>query len=142
MKSLVLILAIVSFSSFACPDLTGTYTQCDSASRRDLPEDLIVKIKMTNSNSYLITYESEQEISTQEVIADGIEREGTIISSRFGTIDFTVKASCFRSELTVSGTTRLIGLPVRETSKLRLAGGVLHIDRIKFGRVIESFRCQ
>lgn len=141
MKLFLAGLLMTSFSALACPDLTGTYTQCESDSNRELPSGLTAEISMTNQNSYLITYESDRDTTTQEVIADGVERESVVTSSRFGRLKVNLTASCEQEVLTVIAKTRFLGLKVEETSKLELIDGQLNIDRYKNGQIVESFRC-
>ena len=142
MKSLILGFLFVSLSSFACPDLSGTYNQCESDSNRDIPAGLSVEIKMLNQDTYLISYESDRDTTTQEVIADGIEREGIVTSSQFGRLRFKVTATCEDMALMVTGKTRFLGLPLKETTQLTLNDGELSVDRVKNGRVVESCHCQ
>lgn len=142
MKTILVGLLFTSLSALACPDLSGTYTQCESDSNRELPSGMAVEIKMTNQNSYLITYESDADTTTQEVVADGVERESEITSSRFGRLKVKLTATCAQELLTVVAKTRFLGLKIEETSELQLVDGMLQLERYKNGQVVESFNCK
>jgi len=76
MRSFVLCLSLISISSMACADLSGTYSECRSTENNRISStNLVVKQTVTNSiTTYTATStDSEsQERSTETFLADGL----------------------------------------------------------------------
>ena len=93
MNKLMALLLITSFPALSCPDLSGTYVTCKSDSNRDIPKNLTLEVSMTNDISYLITLDSDEGRQTQDVIADGVERERVVTpNGGFGRLRLRVTA--------------------------------------------------
>ena len=114
MRFLALSVLFVSFSSIAaCPDLSGTYSQCTSVSTGEISSGSTVTQKTNNGiTTYTVSSIDEEtgvEI-TETIIADGKTRAASETDEDTGMeITLTTKGSCMGNALMFEGTVTASG---------------------------------
>lgn len=140
MKALVLLL--VSLPLWACPEIDGRFNTCYSDNNRELPENMSIDVTMLGDQSYRVVLDSDEMTQTQEVIADGVERETVVTNSTMGRLKLKITATCPRNILQIVTRTRVLGIKIEETTRFSIQNNALHMNRIKQGRVVESVVCR
>ena len=104
MRFIGLALAFASFSAMACPNLSGSYARCVSASGQGNTTDSVVTQSATGGvTTYTVTETDDEsgERSTTQVVADGVARTETDTSGDFPVTSVTT-TSCQGDALVIN----------------------------------------
>lgn len=143
MKKILLVSFLLSAQfALACPDLTGTYAVCKTNSVADFMSRENVVIKMTGSNSYLISFDTADGSFNEEVIADGKERTRTVNNPNGGRLRVKITSVCQANKLIITGKTRFLGIKMEEVTKLSKAGDDLLIETSIDGKPADVSVCR
>lgn len=107
MKNLVWGLVLVSFSTLACPNLTGTYLKCSSLTGQPADiSDLKIEQNMINGTTVYEIHSKDPstgDLKTERYEANGVPVVTTIPDAESGTsVTTETTASCKRDDLNLS----------------------------------------
>lgn len=104
MRHLGLALLFVSFSSLACPDLSGTYAKCTPTSPESTStSDMVVTQAVVNgamNYSSTTTDDESGQRTTDTIVANG-QPSVTVDSSEGYTVVETITATCMNNSLVI-----------------------------------------
>ncbi|MBY0517196.1 MAG: hypothetical protein K2P81_09820 [Bacteriovoracaceae bacterium] len=114
MRSTLALIAFISTSAFACPNLTGSYTVCRSTTgATEGSSDVVVTQSVVNGAtvySLTSTDDETQERSSDSVIADGQVRTISETDSQSGLVIVTsTQASCVGNALVLKTSSSIQG---------------------------------